>query len=149
MIHRDLGAVVSIPYLFLYGLFFISLGIFLFFSLKYFNIPLFSNTFEGLLTYIGSVAGIFLVKHLLLNIIGFVFPIYKEVKQYSFTIIIFSIILGLILIPVNVLIAHAPSYMTSFFIYGTFVVIILLYLCLLYTSPSPRDQRGSRMPSSA
>ena len=26
---------------------------------------------------------------------------------------------------------------------------ILLDLCLLYTSPSPRDQRGSRMPSSA
>ena len=24
-----------------------------------------------------------------------------------------------------------------------------LYICLLYTSPSPRDQRGSRMPSSA
>ena len=23
------------------------------------------------------------------------------------------------------------------------------HLCLLYTSPSPRDQRGSRMPSSA
>ena len=25
----------------------------------------------------------------------------------------------------------------------------ILYFCLLYTSPSPRDQRGSRMPSSA
>ena len=25
----------------------------------------------------------------------------------------------------------------------------LAYSCLLYTSPSPRDQRGSRMPSSA
>ena len=25
----------------------------------------------------------------------------------------------------------------------------LVYPCLLYTSPSPRDQRGSRMPSSA
>ena len=24
-----------------------------------------------------------------------------------------------------------------------------IYVCLLYTSPSPRDQRGSRMPSSA
>ena len=24
-----------------------------------------------------------------------------------------------------------------------------IYSCLLYTSPSPRDQRGSRMPSSA
>ena len=26
---------------------------------------------------------------------------------------------------------------------------LLLIDCLLYTSPSPRDQRGSRMPSSA
>ena len=25
----------------------------------------------------------------------------------------------------------------------------ILHICLLYTSPSPRDQRGSRMPSSA
>ena len=29
------------------------------------------------------------------------------------------------------------------------LVIALPNLCLLYTSPSPRDQRGSRMPSSA
>ena len=27
--------------------------------------------------------------------------------------------------------------------------LVKLYNCLLYTSPSPRDQRGSRMPSSA
>ena len=27
--------------------------------------------------------------------------------------------------------------------------IATIYICLLYTSPSPRDQRGSRMPSSA
>ena len=26
---------------------------------------------------------------------------------------------------------------------------VLLYICLLYTSPSPRDMRRSRMPSSA
>ena len=26
---------------------------------------------------------------------------------------------------------------------------LMLKSCLLYTSPSPRDQRGSRMPSSA
>jgi len=26
---------------------------------------------------------------------------------------------------------------------------IEIIICLLYTSPSPRDQRGSRMPSSA
>ena len=29
------------------------------------------------------------------------------------------------------------------------VFMIIFWICLLYTSPSPRDQRGSRMPSSA
>ena len=29
------------------------------------------------------------------------------------------------------------------------MVTPVTYICLLYTSPSPRDQRGSRMPSSA
>ena len=29
------------------------------------------------------------------------------------------------------------------------LILALFYFCLLYTSPSPRDQRGSRMPSSA
>ena len=28
-------------------------------------------------------------------------------------------------------------------------VLYLLYTCLLYTSPSPRDRQKSRMPSSA
>ena len=30
-----------------------------------------------------------------------------------------------------------------------FVLVGYSTICLLYTSPSPRDQRGSRMPSSA
>ena len=30
-----------------------------------------------------------------------------------------------------------------------FLLITADTVCLLYTSPSPRDQRGSRMPSSA
>ena len=29
------------------------------------------------------------------------------------------------------------------------ITVLDKYICLLYTSPSPRDQRGSRMPSSA
>ena len=34
--------------------------------------------------------------------------------------------------------------------YARYVVLATAFnSCLLYTSPSPRDQRGSRMPSSA
>ena len=36
-------------------------------------------------------------------------------------------------------------------IYGAYMWFrdVVIEACLLYTSPSPRDQRGSRMPSSA
>ena len=34
-------------------------------------------------------------------------------------------------------------------IIGLMTILELEVYCLLYTSPSPRDQRGSRMPSSA
>ena len=41
-------------------------------------------------------------------------------------------------------------YMLDNFIFPTFFSLFALFMfCLLYTSPSPRDQRGSRMPSSA
>ena len=33
--------------------------------------------------------------------------------------------------------------------YVVWTVGVAALICLLYTSPSPRDQRGSRMPSSA
>ena len=33
--------------------------------------------------------------------------------------------------------------------YGGAITAILFNICLLYTSPSPRDKRQSRMPSSA
>ena len=29
------------------------------------------------------------------------------------------------------------------------IIAIIIWVCLLYTSPSPRDKRQSRMPSSA
>ena len=35
------------------------------------------------------------------------------------------------------------------YLFPTVILCGLLQICLLYTSPSPRDQRGSRMPSSA
>ena len=39
--------------------------------------------------------------------------------------------------------------MSSLSLLGPRLTGIVTTTCLLYTSPSPRDQRGSRMPSSA
>ena len=37
----------------------------------------------------------------------------------------------------------------TWLVLGVGVMLVAFPVCLLYTSPSPRDQRGSRMPSSA
>ena len=47
---------------------------------------------------------------------------------------------------VRIMYVHVPAAWISL---GIFSSITLLSICLLYTSPSPRDPKTSRMPSSA
>ena len=44
---------------------------------------------------------------------------------------------------------HAPEFRKALVGKAQLPQTRIAYSCLLYTSPSPRDQRGSRMPSSA
>ena len=59
-----------------------------------------------------------------------------------------SVAIGLAL---PTLLLSFDSYKASLSLYSNIVPIpqCIKDICLLYTSPSPRDQRGSRMPSSA
>ena len=43
----------------------------------------------------------------------------------------------------------AFSYISTLLVILSLTTLVFGVVCLLYTSPSPRDQRGSRMPSSA
>ena len=44
---------------------------------------------------------------------------------------------------------HAPHIAEQYGGVGADALATCVVICLLYASPSPRDQRGSRMPSSA
>ena len=46
------------------------------------------------------------------------------------------------------LVVHRMVLVRQLYVEGQYLMH-LAHICLLYTSPSPRDQRGSRMPSSA
>ena len=56
---------------------------------------------------------------------------------------------------INEVFAHLGRVESDFIMLDRTQIVAVLYggqqleFCLLYTSPSPRDQRGSRMPSSA
>ena len=128
MVHRDYGPVTMIPYLVLYTFSLTLMGIFLFTVLNYYKISFFSTPIFDLLASVASILVIFIVKHFVLKIIGSIFPISKEIKQYSFTIIIFGIITGLFLLPAILLISYAPPHLTLTIIYGAFILIGLVYL---------------------
>ena len=69
------------------------------------------------------------------------------------TVMIFSAAMGflwLATVPLTSgLVAHIYGIRYMATLYGIVFFSHQLGSCLLYTSPSPRDQRGSRMPSSA
>ena len=75
--------------------------------------------------------------------------------------VIISAVLGIFLAPdVNptqwrapeayrIIFLHVPFAWTSFLAFTVLFIGSLGWYCLLYTSPSPRDNKASRMPSSA
>ena len=108
---REQGAGVTIAYLILYLIFFINAGIFAFLALRYFNIkvPVPNSNVLGLLLCIGGVGLFYSVKHLLLSVVSYVFPIEKEVGRYSFTVMVFNIVAGIFLAPVILFAAYSSE----------------------------------------
>jgi len=91
MVHRDQGRIVSPHYMVFYLLFFVNLSIFVFLVARHFDWYITASPFWSYMICLGGVIMAFLFKHLLLMLIGAVFPLVKEVRQYGFTIIVFSI----------------------------------------------------------
>ena len=126
-IHRDQGAIVAWPYLLFYLYFFFNLGLFIFLVCHHYGIDPGSTYLQSLLLFTGGAIAAFGVKHLLLKIVEYVFSAEKEVKAYSFTIVVFSIVLGLALVPFILLLAYGPENLRQAFIYAAFAMIALVY----------------------
>lgn len=76
----------------------------------------------------GVVAGYYLAKHIVLWLLGLLFPVREPVSKYSFLIMLFGIIIGMVLIPVNLLISYAPTSATQLMVYLGIGLVVLLYL---------------------
>ncbi|MFK7980960.1 MAG: DUF4271 domain-containing protein [Saprospiraceae bacterium] len=126
-LHRVNQGSFSLSYFLLYLSFFLNVGIFIYLAANYFGANLPQNIAWVFLVCLG-VALAFLFKHLLLFFIQSVFPISKEIKLYSFSIMVFSIILGIVLLPVNILAAFAPIGLAKIAILGGLGAIIATYL---------------------
>lgn len=116
------------PFLLLYAMFLINLGIFLFLTAGAFNIDLSANQFFALLLCLLASFGLFVGKHILLGLVSFIFPVQKEISRYHFLIIIYGIVIGFLLVPFNLLLAFGPQGWLRMTVYTALIVIGLIYV---------------------
>lgn len=129
-IFRDKDSVGPIPYWTLYCIYFINMGFFVFLIAHHYEyIPWQEESyFFQLLKCTGIIIALMGAKHIALNVIAYIFPIQKEVRQYSFMIMIFNIVLGVALAPVNLIVAYSTPTTLSSLILVLFTLIGLFYL---------------------
>lgn len=127
---REQSPGLALAYVILYTMFFINAGIFAFLATKFFGVTVGSSNFSSLMVCVGGIAAFFLAKHIVLWLLGFVFPIGKEVASYQFTILVFNITLGLFLVPFILFVAYAPAQTTTYVVHTALGLLGFTYLFL-------------------
>ncbi|HFC00487.1 MAG TPA: DUF4271 domain-containing protein [Phaeodactylibacter sp.] len=128
MLHREKGTVAYFPYYVLYALFIFNAGIYIYLLLRHYNQVAYIENLPLLGYLLGGITVLLLSKHMVVSFLGMVFPIQKETSLYNMTITIFGVVLSLVLFVFNILIAYAPTALTSIFIYFSFFILGSIYL---------------------
>lgn len=69
-----------------------------------------------------------LSKHIMLGILGYIFPVTKESRLYSFTIMVVAILVGLLLTPLNLLLTYSPADWQEPVVWIALSLLVILYL---------------------
>jgi len=124
---RESQQTSQLPSIIPYAFFFINAGTLLFLINKYYGYNYPDGLWQGWGLITGAITLLFIVKHLVLSLFAYIFPVEKEVAAYNFTIIIFGIILSIVMVPANVFIAYGPLSLTKAAILITFGILLLAY----------------------
>jgi len=120
------GMIGSTPYYLLYASFLLNAGTFAFLIARHFSPKSFNNP-GFLVVCLLLSGGLFLAKHILVSLLGWLFPVAAEARRYNFLILVFNCVLGLFLVPFNFLIAFARHY-GDFMVFWTLALAAIFYL---------------------
>ena len=119
----------SLQYLYyiVYAVFFINAALFVFLITRFSTWEL-GRIQAPLIAILGVLLAIYLSRHIFMRVIGDTFTISGEMTHYSFNIILYNILAGISLIPINLVLAYGPPAMRMPVIYIGLGLIGLLYL---------------------
>lgn len=130
--YREFAGASIIPMNLWYVASWINLGIFLSLVMNYYEATFTKSPLLNVLICIGIIGGLHLLKHFVLGIMAVIFPVTKEAKLYAFLLLLFGIMIGVFLVPMNIAIIYAADRMTKLLIFGALAIMGTLYLIRAY-----------------
>ena len=122
---RENSGGINLNLLLLYSLFFINVALFIFQVIPIWFGSLTLNYSYLLLFF----CVIYFGRHFLMNVFSWLFPVSEVVRPYNFTIQMANTALGILLIPMNLLLAYGPELLNTSIIYiGIALIIIMLII---------------------
>lgn len=110
-----------------YLFFFFSAGFFLYLYAVSNDLSLNLGIWGSWLTYSLIVAAAVGLKQSTIWAFGRLFPVRKEISRYAFVLMVFSILAGVLLVPVNLGVSYAPEEWRTSFLYGGVGLVFLIY----------------------
>ena len=71
---------------------------------------------------------IYLLRHVVMQLVSYAFEDNIEIKQLGYTIFLFNLVLGVLLVPIDLLLAFGQSSVASFSLYSGIILFSVLYL---------------------
>jgi len=124
--HRS-GNQLSALWLF-YCFFYLAAGFYIYLFATSHDVSLNQGIFPSWLSYSLLVAAAVGLKHWVLWAYARLFPVRKEVSRYAFVLMVFSILAGIFIVPVNLLVSYAPESWRYFFLYSGLFIFAGVYL---------------------
>lgn len=124
LLYREQRRTGSMKYVLLYTVFGLNLGLFIYLILTRF----YGHVDLSLSLCIVIVLVVYGLRHFVMRYLGYIYPFDKEVGQFSFTIIIFNILLGLLLLPIDIFVAFSPPFIAKIAAYTGIALISLIFI---------------------
>lgn len=127
LFRRRSGGQISALWL-CYLFFLLSAGFYLYLLASAYSLPLPGGVWTGWLVTSLVVAGVVGLKFFVLLLLGRIFPLRKELSRYTFVLMVFSILSGVVLVPLNLLASYAPPDYRNVFLLAGAGLLGLIYL---------------------
>jgi hypothetical protein len=123
---RSEGQVRALWFAYLY--FLMIAGLFLFLTIQYFGMDRGWGSLTGWAFSSLVVAAALGVKLVIIHVLGRIYGLRPEVSRYTFVLMVFAIVVGLFLFPLNLLISYSPPAWTPVILAAGATLLVLIYL---------------------